>query len=61
MVMPVKGVKEESLQNWATQLTTGYGGELEYLFCVESEDDPAVRAVGGAEAVWVWWLIRKTC
>ena len=32
VVMPVKGVKAESLNNWRTQLQSGYRGQLEYVF-----------------------------
>ena len=41
IVMPVKGVHDQSYSNWRTQVTSMYGGPLEFFFCVESEDDPA--------------------
>lgn len=41
VVMPVKGVHNQSYDNWRTQITAMYGGPLEFFFCVESEDDPA--------------------
>uniref|UniRef100_A0A453G348 ceramide glucosyltransferase n=1 Tax=Aegilops tauschii subsp. strangulata TaxID=200361 RepID=A0A453G348_AEGTS len=45
VVMPLKGFGEHNLQNWRTQITSLYGGPLEFLFVVESKDDPAYRAV----------------
>ena len=41
VVMPVKGVHNQSYANWRAQITSMYGGALEFYFCVESEDDPA--------------------
>ncbi|KAL1504627.1 hypothetical protein AB1Y20_008410 [Prymnesium parvum] len=41
VVMPVKGVHGQSYANWRAQITSLYGGQLEFFFCVESEDDPA--------------------
>ena len=41
VVMPVKGVHNQSYANWRTQITSLYGGPLEFYFCIESEDDPA--------------------
>ena len=40
-VMPVKGVHDQSYANWRAQITSMYGGALEFFFCVESADDPA--------------------
>lgn len=45
VVMPLKGFGEHNLQNWRTQITSLYGGPLEFLFIVESKDDPAYHAV----------------
>jgi len=42
VVMPVKGVHDQSYANWRAQVTSMYGGPLEFFFCVESEDDPAL-------------------
>ena len=41
VVMPVKGVHDQSYENWRAQITSMYGGPLDFYFCVESEDDPA--------------------
>ena len=41
VVMPVKGVHDQSYANWRAQVTSLYGGPLEFYFCVETEDDPA--------------------
>lgn len=45
VIMPLKGFGEHNLQNWRTQITSLYGGPVEFLFVVESKDDPAYRAV----------------
>ncbi|CAB4288372.1 unnamed protein product [Prunus armeniaca] len=45
VVMPLKGFGEHNLHNWRSQITSLYGGPLEFLFIVESTDDPAYRAV----------------
>ncbi|XP_015688328.1 uncharacterized protein LOC102715626 isoform X2 [Oryza brachyantha] len=45
VIMPLKGFGEHNLQNWRTQITSLYGGPLEFLFVVESKDDPAYHAV----------------
>ncbi|CAN6451411.1 unnamed protein product [Victoria cruziana] len=45
VVMPLKGFGEHNLKNWRTQITSLYGGPLEFLFVVESTDDPAYHAV----------------
>ncbi|KAJ4959022.1 hypothetical protein NE237_026133 [Protea cynaroides] len=45
VVMPLKGFGEHNLQNWRSQITSLYGGPLEFLFVVESTEDPAYRAV----------------
>ena len=41
VVMPVKGVHDQSYDNWRAQITSMYGGALEFFFCVESANDPA--------------------
>ncbi|KAL3927278.1 MAG: hypothetical protein SGPRY_002898 [Prymnesium sp.] len=41
VVMPVKGVHGQSYANWRAQITSLYGGPLEFYFCVESDQDPA--------------------
>ncbi|CAL9103453.1 unnamed protein product [Musa acuminata var. zebrina] len=45
VIMPLKGFGEHNLQNWRTQITSLYGGPLEFLFVVESAEDPAYHAV----------------
>lgn len=45
VVMPLKGFGEHNLHNWRTQITSLYGGSVEFLFVVESKDDPAFNAV----------------
>uniref|UniRef100_A0A804N3U8 Uncharacterized protein n=1 Tax=Zea mays TaxID=4577 RepID=A0A804N3U8_MAIZE len=45
VVMPLKGFGEHNLQNWRTQITSLYGGPLEFLFIVESKYDPAYHVV----------------
>ncbi|XP_019190469.1 PREDICTED: uncharacterized protein LOC109184862 isoform X2 [Ipomoea nil] len=45
IVMPLKGFGEHNLHNWRSQITSLYGGPLEFLFVVESEKDPAYSAV----------------
>ncbi|XP_074561759.1 uncharacterized protein LOC141818074, partial [Curcuma longa] len=45
VIMPLKGFGEHNLQNWRSQITSLYGGPLEFLFIVESTDDPAYLAV----------------
>ncbi|KAI4347059.1 hypothetical protein L6164_007908 [Bauhinia variegata] len=45
VVMPLKGFGEHNLQNWRSQITSLYGGPLEFLFVVESTEDPAYHAV----------------
>ncbi|KAL4180773.1 hypothetical protein AMTRI_Chr12g234100 [Amborella trichopoda] len=44
VVMPLKGFGEHNLRNWRSQITSLYGGPLEFLFVVESRDDPAYHA-----------------
>ncbi|XP_077210826.1 uncharacterized protein LOC143846275 [Tasmannia lanceolata] len=45
VVMPLKGFGEHNLRNWRSQITSLYGGPLEFLFVVESTYDPAYHAV----------------
>ncbi|KAK7314404.1 hypothetical protein VNO77_32926 [Canavalia gladiata] len=45
VVMPLKGFGEHNLHNWRSQLTSLYGGPLEFLLVVESTEDPAYPAV----------------
>ena len=44
IVLPVKGVKPDSEDNWRAQLSSSYAGDREYVFVVESADDPAAAA-----------------
>ncbi|XP_056166958.1 uncharacterized protein LOC130138056 isoform X1 [Syzygium oleosum] len=44
VVMPLKGFGEHNLHNWRSQITSLYGGPLEFLFVVESTEDPAYHA-----------------
>ena len=39
--MPIKGVHDQSYDNWRSQITSMYGGPLDFYFCIESADDPA--------------------
>ncbi|EOY30652.1 Nucleotide-diphospho-sugar transferases superfamily protein isoform 1 [Theobroma cacao] len=45
VVMPLKGFGEHNLHNWKSQITSLYGGPLEFLFVVESTEDPAYHAI----------------
>nr|KYP67480.1 hypothetical protein KK1_023822 [Cajanus cajan] len=45
VIMPLKGFGEHNLHNWRSQITSLYGGPIEFLFVVESTDDPAYHAV----------------
>ncbi|KAL8137023.1 hypothetical protein V2J09_003024 [Rumex salicifolius] len=45
VVMPLKGFGEHNLHNWRSQITTLYGGPVEFLFMVDSTEDPAYHAV----------------
>eukprot|EP01018_Ginkgo_biloba_P027603 Gb_01222 [translate_table: standard] len=45
VVMPLKGLGEHNFNNWKSQLVSLYGGPLEFLFVVESTDDPAYSVV----------------
>ena len=43
VVCPVKRFGDETARNWRTQMTSEYGGDLEYVFVAERESDEAVR------------------
>ncbi|KAG5024447.1 hypothetical protein JHK82_020347 [Glycine max] len=45
VIMPLKGFGEHNLHNWRSQITSLYGGPIEFLFVVESTEDPAYHAV----------------
>lgn len=45
VVMPLKGFGEHNLHNWRSQITSLYGGPLEFLFVIESTEDPAYHAI----------------
>lgn len=45
VIMPLKGFGEHNLHNWRSQITSLYGGPLEFLFVVESTEDPAYHPV----------------
>ena len=61
VVMPVKGVHDQSYENWRAQITSMYGGPLEFFFCVESESDPACphikRLIEENKDVRIWLLV----
>ena len=48
VVMPIKGVHDQSYDNWRSQITSMYGGPLDFYFCIESADDPANEASSSA-------------
>ncbi|EKX33759.1 hypothetical protein GUITHDRAFT_147691 [Guillardia theta CCMP2712] len=43
VILPVKGVHEQTLDNWRTQIKLDHGGETEYFFCMESTQDPVSK------------------
>ncbi|GMH45669.1 hypothetical protein BSKO_13632 [Bryopsis sp. KO-2023] len=45
IVLPVKGVRQHSVENWKTQLALNYEGNLEFIFVVESWQDLALAAL----------------
>ncbi|WIA23726.1 hypothetical protein OEZ85_000411 [Tetradesmus obliquus] len=45
VVCPVKGCRQHSSANWASQLAAHYGGPRVFVFVVESAADPAVAAL----------------
>ena len=38
-MLPVKGVRDDSYANWQSQVTSMYGGPLDFIFVVEAEDE----------------------
>ncbi|KAK9839375.1 hypothetical protein WJX84_011562 [Apatococcus fuscideae] len=48
LVLPVKGLRDCSIQAWASHLSQQYGGELETLFVVDDRSDPAHAAAEAA-------------
>jgi len=45
VLLPVKGVHSMSVHNWQHQMESTHGGEVEFIFCMESTEDPAYEAV----------------
>ncbi|KAH0711009.1 hypothetical protein KY284_012437 [Solanum tuberosum] len=60
VVMPLKGFGEHNLHNWRSQITSLYGGPLEFLFVVESTADPAYHA-DAVEAKVIVAGLSTTC
>ncbi|KAK9947844.1 hypothetical protein M0R45_003445 [Rubus argutus] len=46
VVMPLKGFGEHNLHNWRTQITSLYGGPLEFLFVLKDEVDAKIVVAG---------------
>ena len=44
-MLPVRGCRPHSRENWASQLAARYGGPLRFVFAVDSASDPAVPVV----------------
>ena len=44
IIMPCKGIHENSLSNWKAQTGTVYPGPVEFIFVVESREDAAYAA-----------------
>ena len=44
VLLPVKGVHERTLMHWRSQVKASHGGRMEFIFCMESEEDPAYAA-----------------
>jgi hypothetical protein len=44
VLLPVKGVHERTLLHWRSQVKASHGGAMEFIFCMESEEDPAYAA-----------------
>jgi len=44
VLLPVKGVHERTLEHWRSQVKASHGGPMEFIFCMESEEDPAYAA-----------------
>ncbi|GLI66855.1 hypothetical protein VaNZ11_010841 [Volvox africanus] len=45
VVMPVKGCRPHSVDNWTSLLNLQYGADLEFVLVVESREDAAVKAL----------------
>uniref|UniRef100_A0A6U2GAG5 ceramide glucosyltransferase n=1 Tax=Hemiselmis andersenii TaxID=464988 RepID=A0A6U2GAG5_HEMAN len=45
VLLPVKGVHSRSQHNWRHQMESTHGGDVEFIFCIESHDDPAYQAL----------------
>ncbi|MEW5308163.1 MAG: hypothetical protein WDW38_000141 [Sanguina aurantia] len=45
VVLPVKGCRSHSLENWMSHVAMDYDGPREYLFVLESESDPAFNVL----------------
>ncbi|CAL5219139.1 g915 [Coccomyxa viridis] len=41
VILPVKGCRKHSVSNWASHVRLRYAGPVEFLFVVDSQDDPA--------------------
>jgi len=41
VLLPVKGVHENTFNNWHSQIASTHGGDMEFIFAMESEQDPA--------------------
>jgi hypothetical protein len=41
VVLPVKGIHDNSIDNWQSQIETDYSGDIDFIFVVEDEHDPA--------------------
>ena len=41
VLLPVKGVHERTLMHWRSQVKASHGGPMEFIFCMESAEDPA--------------------
>eukprot|EP00292_Cryptomonas_paramecium_P006761 CAMPEP_0113698228 /NCGR_PEP_ID=MMETSP0038_2-20120614/22589_1 /TAXON_ID=2898 /ORGANISM="Cryptomonas paramecium" /LENGTH=460 /DNA_ID=CAMNT_0000621359 /DNA_START=79 /DNA_END=1457 /DNA_ORIENTATION=- /assembly_acc=CAM_ASM_000170 len=44
VVLPVKGVHARTTENWKTQIASSVGAEMEFIFVMESVQDPAYEA-----------------
>lgn len=44
VLLPVKGVHERTLMHWRSQVKASHGGPMEFIFCMESAEDPAHAA-----------------
>ncbi|KAK9864087.1 hypothetical protein WJX84_002864 [Apatococcus fuscideae] len=48
LILPVKGLRDGSIQAWASHLSQQYGGDLEAVFVVDDRSDPAHAAAEAA-------------